>query len=149
MANIYFTIIHKFKTKWELRYPGKKFYAQKFHFKQLKDLMAPVEGFEPMPVDEVISRIDVYLKNPFFEKCHHNFHKFIEHFDTFVPPRKIEQRPQRPVVYCAKCDYRHYEGTPCRCSKKSTEPAPIQSVHDIIEQIKKDNRGANLSKGTL
>lgn len=146
MANIYFTIIHKFKTKWELRYPGKKFYAQKFHFKQLKDLMAPVEGFEPMPVDEVISRIDVYLKNPFFEKCHH---KFIEHFDTFVPPRKTEVRPQRPVIYCAKCNYRHYEGTPCRCDKKSTEPAPIQSVHDIIEQIKKDNRGANLSKGSL
>jgi hypothetical protein len=142
MANIYFQIVNQFKVKWEQRYPGRKFYARPFHFKQAKDLMAPVEGFEPLPVAEVISRIDVYLKNPFFEKCNHNFHKFIEHFDSFVPPRKVEQprHPVRPVIYCSKCNYRHYEGTPCRCKPKSTDPAPIPSVHDIIEKIKQENR---------
>lgn len=149
MANIYFTIIHKFKTKWELRYPGKKFYAQKFHFKQLKELMAPVEGFEPMPVDEVISRIDVYLKNPWYEKVNHNFSNFIKHIDLFIPARKVEPQPQRPVIYCAKCNYRYREGDHCRCEKKNTEPASILSVREIIEKIKKENRASNLEEGNV
>ena len=144
MANLYFIILHRFKVKWELRYPGRKFYPQKLHFKQLKDLMVPVEGFEPLPVDEVMGRIDVYLKNAFFEKCNHNFSTFIKCFDMFAPPRQVRepQRPTRPVVMCPKCNYRHYEGTPCQCKVGGSEPAPIPMVHDIIEQLKKENRAA-------
>jgi hypothetical protein len=151
LANIYFTILHRFGTKWELRYPGKKFYPQQHYYKLLNALMKPVEGFTPVPVDEILRRIDVYLNNTFFEKCSHNFGTFIKCFDMFVPPRQVQQtrRPTHAVVVCPKCKYRHYEGMPCQCKVGGNEPAPIASVHEIIEQIKKENRDVASEKSAI
>jgi hypothetical protein len=142
MANVYFGLLTQFKLLWEKEYPGQKFYPQKYHYKQLKERMASAEGFEPIPPEEVVKRMRVYLRTDYWKICKHNFSKFVEYFDVFVPPREPEQprRPTQSVVYCAKCNYRHYEGMPCKCNVRSTEPAPIPMVHDIIEQIKKENR---------
>jgi hypothetical protein len=113
MSSMYYAILKEFKTKWERRYPGRTFTPRPYHFRQLKDLLTPVEGFEPVELTEVVARINIYLNNKFYQVCAHNFSKFIEHFDTFIPPA-----PKIPVCtnVCTKCGVLYRLGDNHICS---------------------------------
>jgi len=102
--NIYYAVLKEFKTKWEKRYSGRVFTPRPYHYKQVKELLTPVEGFEPLELSEICTRIDIYLRSKFYEVCAHNISIFIKNFDSFIPPA-----PRRvpDVVACQKCGEIH------------------------------------------
>ena len=136
MANIYFDVLQDFKIKWERRYPGRYFYPRPHHYKQLKELITPVEGFPPLPIGEIKARITIYLNNKYFEGCKHNFSKFIEHFDMFVPPApKVENN----IVVCGKCNAAYRTGQRHQCSMEGgghRRDLEAQPLTNILDQVK-------------
>jgi hypothetical protein len=136
MANVYFGLLTQFKALWEKKYPGQKFYPQKYHYKQLKERMAPAEGFEPIPPEEVVKRMRVYLRTDYWKICKHNFSKFVEYFDNFIPQDTLNALPKLKQIFCTKCEFMHYEGYPCMCHRTEKEIALLrepQPIGDIID----------------
>jgi len=136
MANVYFGPLTQFKALWEKEYPGQKFYPQKYHFRQLKERMAPADGFEPIPPEEVIKRMKVFLRTSYWKICKHNFSKFIEYFDNFIPQETLNTMPKLRQIFCPKCEFMHYEGYPCMCGRTEKEIALLKEplpIGDIID----------------
>jgi len=144
MANIYFGILNHWKVRWEKKYPGQKFYPQKHHYKQLRELMTPVEGFDPIPREEVLKRMEVFLALDYWKICKHNFSKFIEYFDNFAPEKKENAPVAAKLLFCTKCEYSHYEGHPCMCGRTpkeiaiAKEPKPIGNVIDGMRPVESE-----------
>lgn len=137
MANIYFGILNHWKVRWEKKYPGQKFYPQKHHFKQLRELMTPVEGFDPMPREEVLKRMEVFLALDYWKVCKHNFSKFIEYFDNFAPEKR-NVIPATKLLFCEKCEHSYYEGHQCMCGRTPKEIALAKepkAIADVIDQM--------------
>lgn len=136
MANIYFTLIDQFRVRWEKKYRGEKFYPRKHHFKQLRELMTPAEGFEAVPGDEVLKRMDVFLSIDYWRVCKHNISKFIEYFDNFAPPERPKDARPLKLIFCEKCGYNYYEGHRCMCGlterqiQLAGEPVPLGDLID-------------------
>ena len=105
MANVYFGLLTQFKTLWEKEYPGQKFYPQKYHYKQLKERMASAEGFEPIPPEEVVKRMRVYLRTDYWKICKHNFSKFVEYFTPEFNREKTEKVKQYILAKLAIKEY--------------------------------------------
>lgn len=99
--NIYHAILKEFKFKWEKKHPNKTFAVLPMHYRRVKELLTPVEGFPALEANEVIRRIDVYLNNKFYDVCQHSLNAFVKNFDLFQPP------PEKPkltaFVSCRKC----------------------------------------------
>jgi uncharacterized protein (UPF0305 family) len=121
----------EFKQKWERRYPGRTFTPRPQHFKQVKELLTPVEGFAPLELTEIVERMHIYLKTDFYKVCAHNFSKFVEHFDTFIPPP-----PKIPpgTNMCKGCGVVYRIGDNHRCSversgdRKTKDPVLLQNL---------------------
>ncbi len=131
MASIYYAILKEFKQKWERRYPQRIFTPRPQHFKQVKDLLTPVDGFEPLELAEIVQRIEIYLKNNFYTVCAHNFSTFCKNFDLFIPPP-----PQRPAaaVACQRCGEIYRVNQQHRCGiigdglRKDKPPIPLNAL---------------------
>ncbi len=98
--NIYHAILKEFKFKWEKKHPNKTFVVLPMHYRRVKELLTPVEGFPALEVNEVLRRIDVYLNNKFYDCCSHSLNAFVKNFDLFQPPAQPKLTPK---VVCKRC----------------------------------------------
>jgi hypothetical protein len=139
--NSYYAILKEFKTKWERRYKGRIFTPRPAHYKQLKDLLSPLHfesemgAFEPLTLNDVVERIDIYLRNNYFERCGHNFSTFIKDFDMFVPPApKAAPRPPA-MAQCTDCGEVFPSNQSHQC-KDGSWNKPKDSAIPISEPLK-------------
>jgi glycerol-3-phosphate dehydrogenase len=112
-ANDVFLTAKTFARIWEEHY-GEEYYIT-------EDDYAWASKIAHLPLDVIVKRTKVYLKDDYFKGCKHNLFKFKQYINRWIEePKKVEKSATLPMCKCSDCGglFRHGESHECKVEEK-------------------------------